>query len=102
MIRPAGSNINTLMIPFLITANGASVEHNNIYAHGPKKETAGDIAKRSYTLQRLKMSYLGPVQSGGKYTLELNANSMGPLQIVAPVTLSREGFAEQRTRSDAR
>jgi hypothetical protein len=25
------------MIPFLMTANGAGVEHNNIYAREPKK-----------------------------------------------------------------
>jgi hypothetical protein len=31
-----------------MTANGAGVEHNNIYAHGPKKRATGDIVKRPY------------------------------------------------------
>lgn len=61
-----------------------------------KKEADGDIAKRSYALRRLRRVNLTCTIGPGECTLELNAKSMDPLQAVALVIGSREGFERLR------
>ena len=57
-----------------------------------KKRAGGDIAKRSYPLQRLRWVNLTCTIRPGEHTFEFSANSIDPLQMVALVTRSREGF----------